>query len=185
VDVGANVGYYTAMAASKVQAGRVIAYEPNPYSFTRLRTWIQANQATNVTAMCAGLAATNETMHTHFYEGDNHTASLVPDPPEGASKTAVELRALDSEAARLSIEQIDVLKIDVDGYEWQVFAGCPRLLAEGRIRAILCEFSEHWLNQVGSSSAALEEFLIKQGFVRTKTWGTASLNDRWFVHRSL
>lgn len=184
VDVGANIGYYTAMAASKVGAGRVIAYEPNPYSFDRLTEWIQMNRIANVEAVCVALGATGGSLVTHFYEGDNHTASLVPEAPEGASKTVVDVRSLDAEAERLSLQQIDVMKIDVDGYEWQVFSGCERLFREKKIRAILCEFNEHWLNQVGSSAPALERFLSEQGFMKQKTWGPPELNDRWFVYKN-
>lgn len=186
VDVGANIGYYTAMAASKVgPAGRVIAYEPNPYAFDRLSEWTHANQLANVTPICAALAATAGTLVTHFYEGDNHTASLVPEVPAGAPETTVEVRSLDAEAERLSIQQIDVMKIDVDGYEWQVFSGCQSLFREKKIRAILCEFNEHWLNQVGSSSEALEKFLLEQGFIKKKTWGPPELNDRWFIQQEI
>lgn len=183
VDVGANIGYYTAMAASKVESGRVIAYEPNPYAFDRLIEWAQTNHMAGVVPVCAALAATPGSLVTHFYEGDNHTASLVPEVPEGATETIVEVRVLDEEAERLSIQQIDVMKIDVDGYEWQVFSGCKRLFREKKIRAILCEFNEHWLKQVGNSSEALEKFLLEQGFIKQKTWGPPDLTDRWFVHQ--
>ena len=65
VDVGANVGYYSAMASSTVgDAGRVVSYEPNPYSFDRLSGWVQANQARNITPVCVALGGEEGTLIT-------------------------------------------------------------------------------------------------------------------------
>jgi len=182
VDVGANVGYYSALASSIVGGGRVIAYEPNPYAFERLQAWIQANQVNNVTPVFAALGAKQGTIKTHFYETDNHTASLVP-PADPATQetTAVEVRTLDAEADRLGLDRIDVMKIDVDGYESEVFRGAAGLLTEGRINAILCEFSAHWLAQVGSSNDELEQLFTSRGYIKRAVFGTESLGDRWFV----
>jgi hypothetical protein len=90
VDVGANVGY-SAMAASMVGSGRVISYEPNPYSFEWLIRWVQANQAQNITPVCVAPGGAEGTITTHFAEADNHTASLVPEllPSETREKTVV------------------------------------------------------------------------------------------------
>jgi hypothetical protein len=49
------------------------------------------------------------------------------------------VRTLDAEAARLGLERIDLLKIDVEGYEAEVLAGASELLGAGRIGAVLCE----------------------------------------------
>ncbi len=183
VDVGANVGYYSAMASSIVGTGRVVSYEPNPYSFDRLSGWIQANQAKNITPVCVALGGEEGTLTTHFAEADNHTASLVPGllPSESRETTVVAVKTLDSEAERLGLGHIDVMKIDVDGYESEVFKGSSKLLEEGRIGAILCEFSVHWLAEVGSSSDELQRFFVSRGFIQRGVYGTELLGDRWFV----
>ena len=73
------------------------------------------------------------------------------------------------------------MKIDVDGYESEVFKGCSKLLKEGRIGAISCEFSIHWLGEVGSSSDELERFFVSRGFIQRGVYRTELLGDRWFV----
>jgi FkbM family methyltransferase len=183
VDVGANVGYYTAMASSIVGTGRVIAYEPNPYAFQRLTAWVQANQAKNITPVFSALGSEEGAITTYFAEGDNHTASLVPtpDPSKKNETTVVEVRTLDAEAERLAIRHIDVMKVDVDGYESAVFKGCSKLLEEGRIGAVLCEFSAFWLGQVGSSNDELAQFFKSRGFIQQGVFGNEILGDRWFV----
>ncbi len=183
VDVGANVGYYSAMASSIVGAGRVVSYEPNPYAFQRLTGWVEASQAKNVTPVCAALGGGEGTLNTYFADCDNHTTSLVPsvDPVHLSETTEVNVKTLDAEAERLGIRHIDVMKIDVDGYELEVFKGSSRLLEEGRIGAILCEFSDKWLGEVGSSSGELEKFFVSKGFSLRGVFGEAGLGDRWFV----
>jgi FkbM family methyltransferase len=182
VDVGANVGYYTALASSIVGAGRVISYEPNPYSFRRLDEWVHANRASNVTLVSTALGSTEGTITTYFTESDNHTASLVPalDPIHAHEASVVTVRTLDAEAERLAIRHIDVMKVDVDGYELEVFKGSTRLLEERRIGAILCEFSAEWLEEVGSSCDELERFFVANGFVRRGAFGPDGLGDKWF-----
>jgi FkbM family methyltransferase len=183
VDVGANVGYYTALASSIVGAGRVISYEPNPYAFQRLAGWVQASQVKNITPVCAALGGEDGTISIYFADCDNHTTSLVPsvDPNHASETTVVTVTTLDAEAERLGIRHIDVMKIDVDGYELEVFKGSRRLLEEGRIGAILCEFSDKWLGEVGSSSGELERFFVSKGFILRGVFGEVALGDRWFV----
>src|ERR1700680_2278351 len=55
--VPANVGYYTALAASLVgPKGRVIPFEPSPYAFERLRRTVDSNRLENVAPVHAGLS---------------------------------------------------------------------------------------------------------------------------------
>ena len=68
VDVGANIGYYTTLAAKIVgQAGRVIAIEPFPETFAALRDNVQRNRLTNVELVNAAV-------------GDGAVLSLYQDP---------------------------------------------------------------------------------------------------------
>jgi FkbM family methyltransferase len=166
VDVGANVGYYTALAASLVtgSGGRVIAFEPSPYAFGRLRSMVLDNGLELVTAIHAGLGEVAGRLNLYLGIGShNHAPTMIPH--ENSEATDVRVTTLDEEAERLGIERIDMIKIDVEGYEPKVLAGAQRLLREGRIRAMLCEFNEHWLSRAGSSPQALERAIRDAGFV--------------------
>src|SRR5579872_5541813 len=124
VDAGANVGYYTAMAASIVGTGRVIGYEPNPYAYRRLNDWVQTNGARNVTAVSAALGSKEGKINAYFPEFYTGTTSLVPAlASRTGNETVIDVRTLDSEAERLGIRHIDVMKVDIEGYEPQLFQG--------------------------------------------------------------
>ncbi len=181
VDVGANVGYYTALAAALVgPQGRVFAFEPSVYAFERLQAMASRSQLNQVTATNAGLS--DAAGHLKLYLGigsDNHTPTMVPH--ENASATEVRVSTLDQEAERLGIHRIDLIKIDVEGYETKVLAGASRLLRDGRIRAILCEFNEHWLRKAGSSPQALERVIGEAGLVEgIENQSLSGLENRFF-----
>lgn len=155
VDAGANAGLYTALAAACVGAtGRVVAYEPAPAMAARLRRLIERNRMARVQLVEAALA------------GQDGAATLYGDALVASEATAVTVATctLDEEAERLNLRFIDLLKLDVEGYEPHVLAGTHKLLAQGRIGAILCEFREPELRAAGSSIAELQRMIEQAGF---------------------
>jgi FkbM family methyltransferase len=182
VDVGANVGYYTALAAKKVAGGggRVVAFEPSPYAFERLGRMVQANRLEHVTVVNAGLSDSSGKTKIYLGAGsDNHSPTMVAH--EGANATDVRIVTLDEEAERLGLKHLDLIKIDVEGHEPKVLAGAQRLLRERRIQAVLCEFNQVWLNQAGSSSQELESLFQQGGFVEdTQRAARPGFDNRFF-----
>ncbi|HXR98407.1 MAG TPA: FkbM family methyltransferase, partial [Terriglobales bacterium] len=139
VDAGANVGFYTALAAERCgERGRVIAYEPSPYASARLRAMVERNRLRQVTVVEAALGDAAGRGTLYIERDANHSPSLIRSS-DLADTIAVEVRSLDAEAARLGLEKIDLLKLDVEGYEAQVVSGADELLRAGRIGAVLCE----------------------------------------------
>lgn len=173
VDVGANVGYFTALAAQRVgPAGRVVAIEPSPYAFGRLRRMLPAN----CTAENIGLSdAPGELALYLDASAGNHTPTMSLEAPEGAAHeyARVPVETLDDVAARLGIERIDLMKIDVEGHEPRILAGARRLCEAGKVRAVLCEFNEFWLRKVGSSSEELAATFRRYGFTDVNAHGGA------------
>ncbi len=182
VDVGANVGYYTALAAGLVagNGGRVIAFEPSAYAFEKLHSMVRANKLQHVTAVHAGLSDTAGPGRLYLGIGShNHSPTMVAHA--GATATEISVVSLDDEAERLGIDRIDLMKIDVEGHEPKVLSGARRLLSQGRIRAILCEFNEGWLSMAESSSHQLGNILQEAGFRETGLEsGAVRLENRFF-----
>lgn len=85
---------------------------------------------------------------------------------EGLGSKGVELRPmakLDTLATQLGSESIDVLKIDVEGYELKVLMGAAALLEQGRIGAIVLEADGHD-RRYGSSEAETVRFLEERAY---------------------
>lgn len=167
LDVGANVGYYSAMAAECVgPEGRVIAFEPAEYAFFRLRRMVSVNRLTWVKVYPCGLSDAPGQMTLYGGAEDdplrNHTATMVPN--ENPHRRLVEIDTLDRFAERLEIRHIDLIKIDVDGLEMQVLRGAEELIDDGRIDHILIECNEYWLERMNTSTAEITEHLRSKGF---------------------
>ncbi len=152
IDVGAHVGLFTLLLAYSVwDTGRVIAYEPCPRMLELLRDnvgmgWlgdrveIVPKAAAATSGSLSFLAPTRYTM----------TGSLRPvehllttqDRVDTVDRIEVEAEPIDVHAGRF--EQIDLIKIDVEGAENQVFTGMEQLLASGVVRRVSFELArEH------------------------------------------
>jgi len=177
VDVGANVGYYTALAAQQVgPTGSVFAFEPSDYAYPRLIRMIEQSGLTCVRPVKYGLAdvAGERFLYGAVKEGCSglHTATMVPN--DNPQKALVPTETLDHMAEQLGIQQIHLMKIDVDGLEPLVLKGAANLIASGRISHILMECAEYWFNQMNTSTNEMVDHLKSTGFTVVRI-GTASL----------
>lgn len=172
VDLGANVGYFTALAAHRVgRRGRVFAIEPSPYAFERLSRMVTESglHAVTVGAFAVGEREGELPLYVPPDSKHNHSPTMVA--ADGWRATPVRVRTLDSCLAEWGVRTVDLVKMDVEGHEAKVLAGATAALAERRIRAILCEFNDFWLRESGSSPQVLWETLAAAGFVHAERPG--------------
>jgi FkbM family methyltransferase len=182
VDVGANVGYYTVLAASLVgSTGHVFAFEPSPYAFQRLSQMAERNKLLQVRCFRAGLGEKTGECSLYLGPGNNHSPTMIEHA--GLSPMAeAEVLTLDEWVNDWKVSRIDVLKLDIEGWESKLLRGAARLLADRRINSVLCEFNEYWLKEAGSSPKELLAILNEAGFVDSgskRALGT--LETRFFV----
>jgi FkbM family methyltransferase len=130
IDIGANIGLFTVLAAKRVgDAGKVVAIEPNPGTLERLNRNIQLNHLSNVRVYQAAVAGKEGAMDLHFGSKDVF-ASLHPWVDnrmlnEGAS-VKVECITLRGILERENITRVDLLKMDCEGGEYEIFDMMPR-----------------------------------------------------------
>lgn len=170
VDIGANVGYYTLLAASCVgRSGRVIAVEPSPLAYQKLVTTVLTNRISQVAAFQIGIGDSIGAADLYLGSNANHSPTMLP--IQAPVICNVPVRPLDDCIYEWGVERIDLLKVDVEGYEPRVFAGASIALTSRRIRAILCEFNDYWLRKAGSTPEALWQVLSFAGFVDAESPG--------------
>jgi FkbM family methyltransferase len=150
-DVGANAGFYTLEMSSLVgPTGRILAFEPDPFNFSLLRTRVNKAGVNNVDTfqMALGEAAGHATLYSSAYNrADNR---LHPSHDEAhVETTQVEVCRLDDLVQSHRTRAIDALKIDVQGAEAQVLRGAGAALANG-LRWIWIEFSPAHLKPAGT-----------------------------------
>ena len=184
VDAGANVGYFTALAASCMgPSGRVFSFEPQPQSFRKLSAMIERNRLHQVSAFQCGLSSAEGELPLYLAPEDDGEQNATMVAHGAARRVVVPVKTLDQCARDFNIDRIDLLKVDVEGHEPQLFKGAARLLAERRIRAVLCEFNQVWLEKAGSSAEALHSELERAGFKDED--GAAHFNPSTMVTRFL
>lgn len=184
VDVGANVGYYTAMAAAGVgPSGKVVAIEPSAVC-DKLEELVKNNGLDWVSTWRIGLSDVAGRLPIYLGDEANYTPTMVAHE-HLLPLDVVEVRTLDDLVAETKIERIDLLKMDVEGHEPAILRGAQGLLKAGRIGAILCEFNEYWLRSAGRNPAEFWQSIINAGF--RDTTGRAAprrpVENRFFVKK--
>jgi FkbM family methyltransferase len=185
VDAGANIGFFTLLAASIVgPSGKVIAFEPNPSACAALAETIEANKLAQVAIHQIGLSDTDGWAELHVPPSDkrNDNATMVGGAP-GWTATRVRVGQLDLWLDQAGVSAVDLLKIDVEGHEPSVLRGAQQALAAGRIRSILIELNDPALRDAGSSAREIFDHLLSLGFRDSR--GLPLRSDTWLENRLL
>lgn len=171
VDVGANIGYYALLAARRVGAGGlVLAFEPSQREFARLLENIAVNSAVNVVPVSVALAGSPGILTLHI--APTHTglntlsisASAANALRDGAEQR-VAVAVFDSVgAAILGERRVKLLKIDVEGAEYEVLAGMEASLARGLFETIVVEITPEFLRTFGRTKEQLYALLARHGY---------------------
>ena len=131
VDVGANVGAFS-LIASEQPRSRVVAYEPHPATFERLRHNLRRNGRDNVDAICAAVGSRDGEIRISDTPGSPTTHALSEAEAAGTPAIVVPLLRIDGDLARRGLKP-DIVKVDVEGFEYDVLSGCGALLADAAL----------------------------------------------------
>lgn len=121
-DLGANVGYYTLLAAKLAHRGQIVAFEPEPRNAAFLRANIAVNSCRNISVRELAVAEASGTARFKMGSGTG-TGSL-----SGEGDLQVKLVSLDEFVADSGLQPTH-LKIDVEGAEGAVLCGGLETLA--------------------------------------------------------
>ncbi len=167
VDVGANVGYYSVLAAGLVGAtGRVVAIEASPEFHATLVRQARLNGCATVRAVHAAVADRRRTVRFALASSRNMGAnSIVPYEGVPESEFEIEARPLPEVLEPAEIATARVIKIDVEGAEGGVVRGMVPLLDALRPDAeITVEVTPERMARLGDSAAELLATLREYGF---------------------
>ncbi len=177
IDVGANIGVLTlAMARAGLPDGTVIALEPHPDFRKRLMSNLHLNGITNVTVESYAAGPTSGMAILHVPADGRHSAgsSLLSDAHEHLRdrvELPVPVVTLDELVQRLGTQRVDLVKIDVEGYEPAVLAGANETLQRYR-PALIFEYTKDWWLRAGFELDTVEARLRSIGYseFRTISW---------------
>ena len=170
VDVGAHHGVYALVAAKKVGGqGKVIAFEPSDRERQRLALHMRLNSVTCARVEGYAMAA-KEGQATFFAVASNSWSHLTtlnslhrPGPEHQVREISVETVRLDHYLERAKLSTVDILKVDTEGAELEVFSGAETLLTHIR-PFIICEVLDVTTKIWGYPARAIIERLAERDY---------------------
>lgn len=174
-DIGAWMGYYTVLAAKT--AKKVVAVEIDDKNCQRIKTNVDANGFSNVTVL--NIAAGDKSSEVMLLEGQasySHKASSQVMLLEGQASAAhreahkmsmrtVRMEPLDNIIiSEMKISKINLVIMDIEGYEYFALMGMQRSLSTGIIQNLICEIHPAMLKENGITEDDVMSFLSNCGY---------------------
>lgn len=161
IDIGANFGYHTLYSAKYVgRSGKVVAIEPSQWAVNRLARNLELNPQIKerVSVIKVALSDHNELSRKMSFQasyklsGKNSTISEI-----------VDVRSLDSISDEYNLNSVNLIKIDVDGFEIKVLNGSLSVISRD-CPTLIVEFTPSVVRQLGDEVQAVETKLKALGY---------------------
>lgn len=162
IDIGANIGNYTIALKYAYPTANIHSFEPNTTNYTRLIKNIELNEFKNITTNQLGLSDKKGVLNLYFNEKNMGAATLAQH--EGNQHEVIELETLDNYCEINSIENIDILKIDIEGGELNCLKGGTSILSKTKKGVLQLEIDYGHCKRMGYSAEELFEFPVKYGY---------------------
>lgn len=178
LDIGANQGYYTLLASSKVgRRGKVLAFEPSPREVRRLRLHLGLNRCANVEVLPSALGAVTETGELHVLLGTESSCNSLrpPNVSQPIGRFPVTVERLDDVLKSRGIARVDFIKLDVEGAELSVLHGARELLLRSPRPVFLVEVQDVRTAPWGYHAAEIISYLSKLGYLWYRIGSDGSL----------
>jgi FkbM family methyltransferase len=173
LDVGANVGLYTALAlkASKLKT-RILCIEPHAESMHYLSMTVRSNVGNGSHVLLEPVAVGAKTGLTYLYsnpenKGDNR---IYPDPLLGHQQ-AVELTTIDKLCEKHAIRSINFVKMDIQGAELEALKGATSVLTSSTDCILMIEFWAYGIRRMNGEPRECLSLLRNVGFNLFKVSG--------------
>ena len=166
VDLGANEGYFSVIAAKLVgDSGRVVAVEPQSRLQSVINKNLDLNHCSNTEVLQTVVSDKREKMMLHLSPDMNSgSTSLMQTTRYPLQKQEIAGLTLAEIFQEQGVTECDLLKVDIEGWEYEAIMGSRELFSNRRVKAIALEFHPHLLAQRGLSETTIVDFLVSCGY---------------------
>ena len=171
IDVGAHIGEYTLLGAKLVgNKGLVISVEPDHDTVKSLKENIILNDFKNCSILEKAVGEKIETKSLYKVSKEDVYGYLDPYVVNKKLKkhSEIEVTTIDQIVLSKNLDLVNLLKIDVEGFEYEVLLGCNESLKKNKIKKIIIELHPKYLKYKGINEDLIHTFLKKHGFVIKK-----------------
>ncbi len=167
LDIGANIGETLLNFAKVNQAGKNIGFEPVPYIYDRLKMNIALNNFSNIETNNIALSDKNEMLSFSPPKDQNSGGVRMRKEADKSKYNAnqeVEAFTLDNFLAkRPDLSKIDFIKMDIEGFEFNVLKGATATLSQQRA-ILFIEVDDQMLKQQNASASELVKFISEYNY---------------------
>lgn len=157
IDIGANIGCFTALSLWKLPRAKVIACEPEPDNISLLRDMVRLN---NWTGRCVivpeAITETSGTMTLFLVAGRTHSLFKAE---KATGEVVVQCTTLEQVMKKANVDKCDFLKIDCEGAEYGIIRSGPRSLWDNVSKVVV-----EWHEASGHTMEELETLLRNRDF---------------------
>ncbi len=171
VDVGAQLGFLAAHAASSVgSSGKLVLFEPDPRPLERLREHMKPREGVSAPeTIILGKACSDRARSEPLFLNDTIGQSTLvghdSNPGIPAESVTVDTVVLDDEIRAQDVGHVRLLKIDCEGHELAVLRGAGQSLETGKIDFVMIEKGIGYLDRLGYEARHLHACLATRGFI--------------------
>jgi FkbM family methyltransferase len=180
IDVGANIGYYSLLAANQVDiSGKVFSFEPSPREFQRLLSSLSLNRTKNIIPFNLALSSKKELLQLTV--ADHHTGLNYLGNEDNESSVLISALPGDMLLDMATTSGKVLVKIDVEGGEFSVLSGMRSFLKQEIVKTVIVEITPKFLEGFGHTKAMIYELMADCGYtpiIKTDSWQY----DEVFIH---
>ncbi len=157
MDIGANVGIHTiTMGKAAGPNGKVYAFEPIGFLRKKIEENIWLNNLHNVEIIPSALSNQAGKQEIFFDENDSNLGTASLGKKSEQTNLEIDIKVGDEVAQELGISQLDLMKIDVEGFELKVLKGLESTISKLRPR-IIFEFDVNYIKRVEEEGMDVKE----------------------------
>jgi FkbM family methyltransferase len=159
VDVGANIGSYTILAAAAIGA-RCVAFEPILETYYHLVRNVNLNGISAIVT-CENIGIASERGELSFSAGLDTVNHVISATDQGLASASVPVKTLDE---ALAGSDATIIKIDVEGFETRVVDGAKETLSSPSLLAVIMELNGSG-DRYGFDEVSLHERMLAYEFL--------------------
>ena len=163
IDVGTNIGETLLNFAHTNRDGRNIGFEPVPHLYEKAKNNIELNEFANIELVNKGLSSVEETLSFYETSENNTGGTFLTRDDNTDSIRSVQAVRLNDFAEQNQLENISLIKIDVEGFEMEVLKGASEVLKRWE-PTLFVEIDDNFLARQQSSATAVFDFLVSHGY---------------------
>ncbi len=188
VDAGANIGIYSQFLARCVGAtGIVHSFEPSPENFKRLQSATRKLASVRLSQAAVGEFSERARLYLSDKLNVDHRTYMTEE--ESRHTVPIDIIALDDYFK--PSQRVDLIKMDIQGYELHALRGASRVLADNSDLKLLVEFWPYGLKQAGVNWVELLDALQNKNMLVSEitnrglvpfTAGSVRETPEWYMN---